>query len=467
VMMKKHALQLALALLAMLLATSAAAVAEPAISEAPLDPVFREQVASGGGVTQSPIGVQRGSVAGRPSLSAADLPTTYSLRELDLLTDVRDQGEYNTCWAFSTLASLESRLLIDGGTWDLSEDNLVTRSGFGPFAGGPYAAGGTYQMSSAYLARWAGPVVEAADPYLSTTRKPISPVTQHVQGIVLLPHRRNASDNDALKRAVMAHGAVATQMYYTSVGGVYNAATHAFCYTGSADANHGAAIVGWDDSYSADNFTTAPAGDGDFLVRNSWGVDWGDEGYVWVSYYDSVLARTGDSMAISRIDPIGTYTRSYGYDKLGWTDSIGLRNTADSGVARFANHFTAKASEKVAAVAFYAIAPNAAYKVYAGHALGKLTLRTSGTVAAAGYCTVPLRTRMYVAKGKDFVVAVRLDVPATKYPVPLEAPLAGYAATTASGGQSYLRIGGAWRDLTKADPGYSDANVCLKAFTQK
>ena len=470
---KSRALLLAVAFAVAALLAPAGAPASTALSRAPLAPAFRDQVASGSALMRSPIIVQRGSAA-RPLLRAVGLPDRYDLRDPDpagsapsLVTAVRDQGRYNTCWAFSTMAALESRLLYGGETWDLSEDNLVTRSGFGPFAAGPYAYGGNYQMSSAYFARWAGPLTETADPYHTPATKPLSPVRKHVQGVALLAPRQSAADNDAIKSAVMSYGAVATQMYYpASDVGVYDATTHAFYYAGSAEANHGVAIVGWDDTYGAANFSSTPPGDGAFLVRNSWGAVWGDGGHFWISYHDSVLARVDQSMALSRVDPVGAYARAYGYDKLGWTSSIGLTGTADPGLAKFASRFTARASEKVAAVSFYTIAPNAAYRVYAGPSFGELTLRGSGTVADAGYCTVPLSARMYVAKGRKFIVAVRLDVPGTKYPVPIEAPVARYAPATASAGQSFIRVGGRWADITSS-PGYTDTNVCLKAFTKK
>ena len=470
---KRRALLVALALAVAALLAPAGAPASTALTRAPLTQAFREQIASGGAPTRSPVMVQRG-VAARPLLRAVALPDRYDLRDPDpansapsLVTAVRDQGRYNTCWAFSTMAALESRLLSGGETWDLSEDNLITRSGFGPFAAGPYAYGGNYQMSSAYFARWAGPLTESADPYHTPATKPVSPVRKHVQGVVLLAPRRSAADNDAIKGAVMSYGAVATQMYYpASDVGVYDAAAQAFYYAGGAEANHGVAIVGWDDTYSAAAFTKPPPGDGAFLVRNSWGAQWGDGGYFWISYHDSVLARADLSMALSSVDAVGAYARAYGYDKLGWTSSIGLTGTADAGVARFASRFTAEASEKVAAVSFYTIAPNAAYRVYAGPSFGALTVRGSGTVADAGYVTVPLSPRMYVGKARKFVVAVRLDVPGTKYPVPIEAPVARYAAATASAGQSFIRVGGRWVDITSR-AGYADTNVCLKAFTKK
>ncbi len=446
-----------------LLVHPAASVAAPVLSRAPRDPAFRAQVAAGDAVTRSPITVERGSAA--LSRAAAELPAAYDLRAEGRLTAVRDQGRYSTCWAFATTAALESRLL-PSEVWDLSEDNLITRSGFGPFAAGAYDAGGNYQMSAAYLARWAGPLTESADRYPTPGTRPAGPVRKHVQGVVLLPARSGPLDNDAIKTAVMTRGAVATQMYFPDpTEGVYDDTMNAFYWDGPDAQNHGVAIVGWDDAYDAGAFAATPPGDGAFLVRNSWGASWGDGGCFWVSYYDTALARTGESMAISRIDAVGKYVRNYGYDRYGWTDSVGLRGTADAGVARFANRFTAKSSGRVAAASFYAIAPGAAYKVYAGPAFGKLTLRGSGTLADAGYRTVSLSPRMFVRKGRPFVVAVRLDVPGTRYPVPLEAPVPGYAPATSSRGQSFVRVGDRWVDIVTQ--GLSGANVCLRAFTQK
>ena len=380
-----------------------------------------------------------------------------------------DQGTTGTCWAFAAMASLESRLK-PSQAWNFSEDNLVNRHGFSHV--NRYQDGGTLQMAEAYLARWDGPLAESTDPFQSPVN-PFGPVRKRVQGFVLLEPRQSDSDNDAIKAAVIDYGAVATQMYFPEEDQYPYDATHGFYQAtapdkngdGVPDVNHGVAIVGWDDGYSRVQFESEPPGDGAFLVRNSWGIDWGDRGYFWISYYDAALARSDMALAFRRVDPIGRYARTYGHDRFGWTSEAGLIGTSDAGVAKFASRFTAKASEKVAAVSFYTIAPNAAYKVYAGPSLKSLTLRGSGRITYAGYCTVPM-SRMYVRKGRTFVVAVRLDVPGTDTPIPLEDRIAGYAPANASPGQSYVQVGGKWRDITSS-PDFAEANVCLKAFTQK
>ncbi len=99
---------------------------------------------------------------GQPSLaeqSASSLPASYDLRNFNKVSPVKNQLQCGDCWAFATFASMES-VLLPAETWSFSENNLNNLSGF-DFG---VCNGGNGQMSTAYLARWSGPIKASDDP---------------------------------------------------------------------------------------------------------------------------------------------------------------------------------------------------------------------------------------------------------------------------------------------------------------
>jgi hypothetical protein len=362
------------------------------------------------------------------------------------------------------MGSLESCLLpVDPERF--SEDNLVLNSGFDY---DPYNGGGNADMAAAYLARWAGPVATSKDAYGDGLTPPGLVADRHVQEALYLPARTTPQTNDAIKAAVMAHGAVSTSMYAdggmcdSTSSAAWDPASDAYCYSGSADPNHAVDIVGWDDTYSAANFSSPPSGNGAFLVRNSWGTSWGNKGYFYVSYYDTVFGY-GENVVFDDAEPTSNFSAVYQYDPLGWTDSFGY----GSDTAWFANNFTASAGDQLAAASFYAAEPGSSYTLYVGGSLSSLTAHGSGSLTLAGYHTVTLSLPVRLTRGQPFVVAVCLTTPGYDYPIPLETNIAGYssAANSAPGESFTSRDGDTWTDLTTL-PGCARDNVCLKAFTQ-
>ena len=241
----------------------------------------------------------------------------------------------------------------------------------------------------------------------------------------------------------------------------FNAATDAYCYTGTADPDHAVDIVGWDDDYSASNFSTPPPGNGAFIVRNSWGTHWGDKGYFHVSYYDTCFAT---QMAVFTGEVPGApdyYTQNYGYDKLGMTTSWGYGDTT----AWMAADFTPTVTSPLEAAAFYAQSPQTTYDIYVGtsptdHSASDLV--ASGTIDVPGYHTVPFTTQPTVIAGTTFSVIVRLTTPGDGDPLPIEYPVAGYSSgVTAAAQESFTSADGlSWDDLGDR----YGAEVCLKAF---
>ena len=197
-------------------------------------------------------------------------------------------------------------------------------------------------------------------------------------------------------------------------------------------------------------------------MRNSWGTGWGDAGYFYVSYYDTVFACDEPNVVFDDAEPGGNYSGIYQYDPLGWTSSYGY--SSDS--AWFANEFTASASDQLAAVSFYAAEPASSYTLYEGDSLSSLTADGSGSLSVAGYHTVSLSSPAQLTSGQLFVVAVQLTTPGYDYPIPLETNIPGYTSdATSAAGESFISYSGsAWTDLTSCS-GCGQANVCLKAFT--
>lgn len=146
-------------------------------------------------------------------------PAKFDLRDYGNVTGVRNQGDFETCWAFVSFASLESSILVQRPTdatytpndIDFSERHLVDQHGFDL---GPKDRG-SMLMTMAYLLRWGGPVSESSSPYPSASTK-IWPAASgatieprlHVQQVRWLPGRLSSTDNDAIKEAVLNYGAV-------------------------------------------------------------------------------------------------------------------------------------------------------------------------------------------------------------------------------------------------------------------
>lgn len=394
--------------------------------------------------------------------SDVSLPASYDLRTLWRVTPVRDQGNCGSCWTFGTMASVESALM-PAETWDFSENNLKNTAGFdlGP------CDGGNADMSTAYLMRWSGPINESDDPYsaASTTSPPGLITQKHEQNIIRLPLRTNSLDNDNIKSAVMSYGALYVSIYYGDA--YYNAANHAYYYNGSQPyGNHAVAIAGWDDAFDKSNFSPAAPGNGAFIIKNSWGASWGDNGYFYISYYDTVLG-FDELVAFTAPESTTNYTRTYSYDPLGLVGSMGY----GSNTAWFANVFTAQGNEQIEAVSFYNAGLNSPYIVYvykdltnsANPQSGTLVSTDTGTLSDAGYLTIPLATPVPVTAGEVFSVVVKLTTPGYNAPIPVEYAYPGYSSgATASPGQSFISSGGSsWTDTFNVN---STENVCIKAY---
>ncbi len=251
------------------------------------------------------------------------LPQTYDLRTLGLMSAVKDQGSCGACWAFATIASIESNWLKNGyGPYILSEDNLTDCHGFDETP----CVGGSFYMSQALLSRHGGPLKVSDDPYTPTVSDcpnnlpypPIPPA--YVEEIRFLPN-----DIDKTKQAIYDYGAVATAMFFNPAN--YNSSTFKYYDNAISSADslypHCVTLAGWNDNMS---FPGAP-GNGGWIIKDSYGTSWADNGYFYVSYYDAgILSETAYFPSFKHNSNGLANTFAYLYDELGWVDNFGLGN---------------------------------------------------------------------------------------------------------------------------------------------
>jgi C1A family cysteine protease len=488
----------------LLLVTSASTAASE-LQMAPVNPAYEQWVqtqeaastanraATSSADTQRPTGyipspIQIPPVTAAPALKtlSADLPARFDLRELDGVTPVRDQGRCGSCWAFGTLGALESFVKYRHGLeYDFSEQDLNQNHGFEPRE----CEGGEGLMTLAYLARWGGPVLEvdAPYPYLGNDSDGGEPggataglpmrVQGHLTRAYMIPPRQSPTDNELIKRAIVEYGGVA--VYYASNSLFFNNETSAHYNPTEKWANHEVLAIGWDDDFPRENFNSfaTPPGDGAFIIKNSWGTEFGEDGYFYLSYYDRAF---GPDLVFTGIQFPWNYGEVYQYDPLGWSGSWGFGDED----AWFANLFMAREKgTDIAAVSFYTPVPGSVYEISIhsevdpGRPLsGTPVMTTTGVIEHPGYNTVQFDEIAQVTPLKRFSVVVNLTTPGYNWPIPTEGLAQrinpGATNVNAYTGQSFVSDDGIeWEDLTEvryqdgADyPPLERGNVALKAF---
>lgn len=253
-------------------------------------------------------------------------------------------------------------------------------------------------MAINYVLSWFGVLPSDYDEYDELAK--INPLIWtdeniHFQDIVAIPGRNNVTDNDALKEAVMKYGAVAIT-YYVPDAPYINHTNGAQYYDGPLNMNHGVALVGWDDTYSASNFAVRPPGDGAWIIKNSWGTEAGDNGYYYVSYYDTCFAMI-DSYAFA-ISNTEQYNKNYQYDLQGRLNGLDTAN-------EYLNKFIAEDDDLIAAVGVY-LDPNANYTIQV-YVNGALKHQQTGVSSYEGFYTVKLNTYVPIKKGDTFIVKIK------------------------------------------------------------
>ena len=403
------------------------------------------------------------------SLFNGTLPARYNLAENGFVTDVKNQQDSGNCWAFAALASLETCVLkASNKTFNFSVENMKNLIEMYSAYGWKMETneGGYNGMPMGYLASWLGPVNATLDPFDDKgTLSPLLDSEMHIQNIYVLPARTSYTDNDAIKEAILKYGGLYASYYHSA--GYLNSKTNAYYDPYTGNGNHAITVVGWDDNYSKNNFYTAPAGDGAFIVKNSWGSSWGDNGYFYISYYDRVLfAVNKDNQAFTYIlNDTVRYTKNYQYDVAGMTDYL----ITGKKTVWYKNIYNATGNEVIAAVStFFNTTVDYEISIYVNDVL---QLTQNGRHEGSGYYTIPLKEYVPVAVGDIFKIVVKLANPQNGYAaVPISEQLSTTRCYYAPGVSYFSNDGKKWTDLYDYSASayshtYNSQVACLKAFT--
>lgn len=332
----------------------------------------------------------------------------YDLRQKGWVTSVKNQGNCGACWAFATVAALESNWLkTQNIEYDLSEQHLKTCHGF---EWSPCQGGGPH-MSAAYFARFQGPVRENNATY---NTNPSASCFDNLPLFAYVSDARFVSNNiNATKKAIRDYGGVTACFYW--IDSLFNCKNNTYFYNGKNATNHLVLLAGWDDT------KVTKGGTGAWIVKNSYGADWGEEGYFYIAYQDSKILTEVSFFPHTIWNPTFTV---YGYDKLGMTNSFGGwgDNTAYGLTA-----FKAPAKQKVVNIGTYVNTANTTIDIEIFHHFidGKLSdtlSKYSQVCDLPGYYTLNLKKKFTINRNDSFYVRVKYSTPKYDYPIPVEYP---------------------------------------------
>ena len=367
-------------------------------------------------------------------VSAAKYPAKYRNENV---SSVKNQGDQGLCWSFASVAAMEAELIQNNGEGndiDLSELQLAY------FSRNPamdelgqmnviysgeydYLEGATENFLALALIAGVSPVEEDSLPFSyedATGRKTLDASYAYTGKYYLNEFKlMRELTRDEIKAAIKEYGGVAIGFDANTWN--YNEETHAWYNPDSERVNHSVCIVGWDDNYSKKNFNTKPEGNGAWIVKNSWGEEWGDGGYFYLSYYDSTYNL--GTYAVFDMEP-GKYsdhiyqnavcaTEYFSFDENG---TAFFMNGA-KGYERVANVFTACANddggELLKAVSFYTYVEGD-YTVWIYKNVKESNKPESGTLVATlkgnmekpGHKIIPLKSPVYLSEGESYSVVV-------------------------------------------------------------
>nr|MCR5430285.1 hypothetical protein [Eubacterium sp.] len=408
----------------------------------------------------------------------ADAVKKYDLRDYGRVTTVKSQVPREFCWAFATIASLESNLITKGivnKNIDLSEAHLgyfalhgKSSATLSKYAGKDTCASAddrtNFYNSVTGLARGYGAVYESDMPYSLMSKEELdakytteSLMTKSVfeltsANFIKANNTVEKYDSNAVNKVknwIRNKGAVASKIDFPDpyewkkVFGTTKPNEMTSYYDEEVFANHAVTIIGWDDDFYDYKSENKPAGKGAWIIKDSYSEKMHGTGCFYVSYYTPSMSQF---MSLEGQKNSGRQT--YQYDGVGFGDFIVMNDSQVSGT----NSFVARGDVLLDQVGVYTPSNNCSVniKIYVTQnsdspLSGTKLYDKTFSKEYLGYSKLNLGKKIGISKGARFSISVTIKDANNKYFVPfeiesLDSPINDPARVNS--GESYVKFSG-------------------------
>lgn len=402
----------------------------PGLQQAPKRPALPKPPPPRTGFIPPPLDLSHLRGQEMPAVLRVGQPlAAYDWRPLGKVTSVKNQAACGSCYAFASIGNFESKMLIDGAYTlpdpNFSENNAKECNWYetsGPLPIGS-CDGGNYDMLANLFSK-KGTVLESCDSY---TDSDVSCKSTCPYQKTLLDWRIISGDavpdTTVLKTYIQTYGPVYTSLYAgdgdpwaTEFAGYKG--TYTLYYSGTQTPNHAVLIVGWDDNLSH------TGGTGGWIVKNSWGKEWGgpcgygtEGGYFTIAYGSASIGKYSSFMyEWQDYDTTGGIMY---YDEGGMSNAWGCGNTTAWGLAKF----VPSSDANVTRVEFWTWDATididiSIYDNFDGSAPTTLLWSSlDNSFNEAGYHSVVVDPPLAVTTGNDVIAVVQFTNSSEVYPV--------------------------------------------------
>ena len=319
----------------------------------------------------------------------------FNLNDLGLVTPVKNQGSMGACWAFGAAGAFESSYLIATGIEiDISENNIKGLClPYSEYGQTETTEGGNMYTAASYFVSWLG-AINTTDDFYDELGKvsalQYSPKAIRTVNAVFI----NIKDMAAIKKYLTKYGAMNLFLYGASSDDPSYSKNYTSVYNYNKTGNHYVTLVGWDDNFPKDNFSTQAPGNGAWICKNSWGSEWGDGGFFYVSYYDKSLTQNAVGFTFDNVEH---------YEKL-YQNQVNGEYTFKA-YNTYGHVFTSENGDIIAAVGTYFETAGSPYTISI-YVNNHIAYSQSGKSSHAGYETVKLNKYISVDENSTFEIRI-------------------------------------------------------------